>query len=342
MSSGLDDPPGGRVPLRPRRARRDHAPPRSGRGPRPHRPRVPGVGGRRRVQRRARAAPLLRPAHRRRDRVRRQRGRPAARGLHAPGRRRHEPHPLGAVRRHRPHGAQRPQLHRARLRRARRASASPIAATRPPRSCGPATSTGSTSSARSACAGCTPAASSPRSPTPRRRSSSRRSPRRKRHGTVVSYDLNYRPSLWKGDRRRRAGAGGQPPDRGARRRDDRQRGGLHRLPRLRGRGRRREPDRPRHGLVPGDDRARRGGVPELRRRRDDAARGAERDGQRLGGDRVVARDGVRRGDAAAGPRDPRPRRRRRQLRLGPRSTGCSSSATSGARSSTAPPTARSR
>ena len=32
----------------------------------------------------------------------------------------------------------------------------------------------------------------------------------RRHGTVVSYDLNYRPSLWEGDRRPGQGAGGQP------------------------------------------------------------------------------------------------------------------------------------
>ncbi len=47
-----------------------------------------GLRGRRRVQRRPRAAALLRPAHGDRDRVRRQPGRPADRGPDAPGRRR--------------------------------------------------------------------------------------------------------------------------------------------------------------------------------------------------------------------------------------------------------------
>ena len=32
----------------------------------------------------------------------------------------------------------------------------------------------------------------------------------KKHGTIVSYDLNYRESLWKGDRRQGARAGGEP------------------------------------------------------------------------------------------------------------------------------------
>ena len=61
-----------------------------------------------------------------------------------------------------------------------------------------ATSTGTTSSASSACAGSTPAASSPRSVRHHRRNSSSRPSRRpSKHGTVVTYDLNYRPSLWK-------------------------------------------------------------------------------------------------------------------------------------------------
>jgi 2-dehydro-3-deoxygluconokinase len=77
---------------------------------------------------------------------------------------------------------------------------------------------------------------------------------RARHGTVVSYDLNYRPSLWKA-------VGGAERARevnrrlaGLRRRDDRQRGGLHRLPRLRGAGHRREPRRPRRRELPAHDR----------------------------------------------------------------------------------------
>jgi 2-dehydro-3-deoxygluconokinase len=48
----------------------------------------------------------------------------------------------------------------------------------------------------------------------------------RRHGTVVSYDLNYRPSLWRAIGGRGPGAGGQPSAGPARRRDDRKRGGL--------------------------------------------------------------------------------------------------------------------
>ena len=65
----------------------------------------------------------------------------------------------------------------------------------------------------------------------------------KKYGTVVSYDLNYRPSLWKA-------IGGQAKAQEVNREiarthrcDDRQRGGLHRKPGVRGRGRRREPVR---------------------------------------------------------------------------------------------------
>ena len=61
--------------LRPGRPRRGDAAPRSGRGADPHRPQLPGLGGRRRVQRGPRAAALLRPAHGRGHRLRRQRGR---------------------------------------------------------------------------------------------------------------------------------------------------------------------------------------------------------------------------------------------------------------------------
>ena len=93
---------------------------------------------------------------------------------------------------------QRPELHRARLRRARRASAAPTAATPPPRSSSRATSTGIRSSARTACAGSTPAASSRRCPRPRRWWPRRPWRRPSKHGTIVSYDLNYRDSLWKG------------------------------------------------------------------------------------------------------------------------------------------------
>ncbi len=78
----------GGLPLRPRRARRGHAPLRSRRGPDRDRAHVRRLRGRWRVQRRPRAAPLLRSAHRDRHGVRRQPRRPAARGPDPAGRRR--------------------------------------------------------------------------------------------------------------------------------------------------------------------------------------------------------------------------------------------------------------
>ena len=59
----------------------------------------------------------------------------------------------------------------------------------------------------------------------------------KAHGTIVSYDLNYRPLPVEIHRRQKEGAGSQPRNRQVRRCDDRQRGGLHREPGVRGRGR---------------------------------------------------------------------------------------------------------
>ncbi len=58
-------------------------------------------------------------------------------------------------------------------------------------------------------------------------------------------------------------------------------------------------------------------VPEPEGRRDDVARGALGDAQRLGRRRVVGRDRLRPRVAAARSRDSRPRRRRRQLRRRP-------------------------
>ena len=98
---------------------RSHASPRSRRGPHPHHAAVPGVGGRRRIQRGPRPAPLLWPAHRHRHRAGRQPGRPPGGRLHPAGRRGHFAAAMGSLRRRGPHGAQRPQLYRARLRRAR-------------------------------------------------------------------------------------------------------------------------------------------------------------------------------------------------------------------------------
>ncbi len=87
--------------------------------PHPHHAAFPGVGRRRRIQRGARPAPLLRPAHRHRDGAGRQSGWPARRGHDSAGRRRSGAAALGSLRRRWTHAAQRAQLHRARLWRAR-------------------------------------------------------------------------------------------------------------------------------------------------------------------------------------------------------------------------------
>ena len=79
----------------------------------------------------------------------------------------------------------------------------------------------------------------------------------RRHGTVVSYDLNYRPSLWDSVGRARPGPRGERPDRRARGRPHRQRGGLHRRPGVRRRGRVAGPDRAPPGGLRLDARRRR-------------------------------------------------------------------------------------
>ena len=78
-------------------AGRGDATARSGRCAHPHRARVPGLGGRRRIQRRPGAAPLLRPAHRDRHRPGRQ-SRGAAGGRpDSAGRRRFLADPMGSL-----------------------------------------------------------------------------------------------------------------------------------------------------------------------------------------------------------------------------------------------------
>ena len=119
-----------------------------------------------------------------------------------------------------------------------------------------------------------------------------------RHGTVVSYDLNYRPSLWKG-------IGGVERAREVNRRlaphVDVMLGNEEDFTACLGL----EVEGVDENLteldtddVQGDDRAGVGRVPELRGRRDDAARRPQRDGQRLVGDRLVTRRRLRRSDAA--------------------------------------------
>ncbi len=113
---------------------------------------------------------------------------------------------------------------------------------------------------RRACAGSTPAASSRRSRRRRPGVAREAMAAAHRHGVVVSYDLNYRPSLWKRDRRPGPRAGGQPRTGPVRRRHARQRGGLRRRAGLRGRGHRPGPRRARPGSVRRHDRARGGRV----------------------------------------------------------------------------------
>ena len=138
--------------------------------------------------------------------------------------------PLGPVRRRRPVGPQRAQLHRARLRRARRGRRVATAGTPPPRSSTPGDvdwehlfgelgvrwfHTGGIFAALSE--------------TARRDGRSRPSTAARKHGTVVSLRPQLPAEPLEGRRRPGPRAGGQPRDRAARRRDDRQRGGLHRL-----------------------------------------------------------------------------------------------------------------
>ena len=84
-----------------------------------------------------------------------------------------------------------------------------------------------------------------------------------KHGTVVSYDLNYRASLWKSQGGKEGARRVNREIAPVRRCDDRQRGGLHGLSRLRSGRRRRAPDPDRDRRVPEDDRDRRTGVSEL-------------------------------------------------------------------------------
>ena len=93
--------------------------------------------------------------------------------------------------------AQWPQLYRAGIWRARRAR---LFRSRP--HCGvsaqePAISTGTKSSASSEPAGFTPAESSAPSPKPRPDVALEAMTAARKHGTIISYDLNYRESLWK-------------------------------------------------------------------------------------------------------------------------------------------------
>ena len=137
---------------------------------------------------------------------------PSGRRLHHAGRRRHRLHQLAcrttaSGRDGRATALTSPNAASASAAR----SASPIAATPPPASSSPAISTGTTSSAQLGVrwfhTGGIFAALVRHDPGGR---SKRRSRRPSKHGTIVSYDLNYRPILWKSHRRQEARTGGQP------------------------------------------------------------------------------------------------------------------------------------
>ena len=202
----------------------------------------------------------------------------------------------------------------------------------------PATSTGTTCSASAGCAGCTPAASSPRCPRRRRRRRGGDGGRpAARHRRLLRPQLPAQPV----GRHRRPGArpGGQPRLAEPRRRDVRQRGGLHGRARLRGRARRRAPQR----RCPMDSfEAMVGKVAEKYRGFQVIATtlrtvhtASDNDWRRSPGRRrpasVVARPRP--------PRDPRPGRRRRQLRLRPDLRAAARARRSSSASSTARPTA---
>ena len=187
------------------------------------------------------------------------------------------------VRRHRPHRPQRPQLHRARLRRARRGrrlrpghtADRPARArrrrlgrhVRPTRRALAPHRRHLRRAVRDHCR------SSPRRRWPPRRSTARSSPTTSTTAPAcgpasaaseIARDVNTRLA-------------------GARRRDDRQRGGLHRLARLRRRARRRAPARAADGQLRGDGRHGRGEDAVVQGHRDHAARRPHRQRQRLAG-----------------------------------------------------------
>ena len=132
----------------------------------------------------------------------------------------------------------------------------------------------------------------------------------RRHGTVVSYDLNYRPSLWQ------AVGGSEAAQRVNRdlvREVDVVIGNEEDFTASLGldvAGTDENLTELDTSRVRGDDPGGRRRVPEPAGRRDDAPRGRECNGERLGRDRVVARGGLRARDPATPAGDPRPRGRR--------------------------------
>ena len=221
------------------------------------------------------------------------------------------------------------------------ASAAPIAATPRSRRCSPATSTGATlfggpgQGARWFHTGGIFCALGEGTPAVARAAMEEA----RRNGTCVSYDLNYRDSLWRS-------FGGK--DAGARRstaslmpfvdvlfgnEEDFSAALGFELEGV---------DPSFHDAadreLPHDDRARCRRVPQHHHRRHDAAHGALGERQRLGRD-LLPRGAVLRGPAAR-RRDPGPRRRRRLVRLGAHLRPARRARTRSGRSSAASPTAR--
>ena len=234
---------------------------------------------------------------------------------HLPGRRRHLVRPVGALRRHRPQRAQRPQLHRARLRAARRGGDPRIAATPRPAAPSPATWTGTTYSAEAAFAGFTPAVNSPPSPdsTPEVIEEAMATARQPRDHRLLRPQLPAEPLESIGGKaraqevnRRLAGTGG---------RDDRQRGGFHRLPWLRGAGNSRRCRRSWTWPIQQPSSRSRVGGSQPRGHRDDLRRAKTASRNDWGAVACYA-GGLVQATPRHGRRDPQSRRRRRYLRLG--------------------------
>ena len=201
-----------------------------------------GMGRRRRVQRRPRHAQVLGQARRRRDRAAEERPRLAGRGLHHAGRRRHVARRSGAI---------------STAWAATRASAS----TSPKRASASAPALGCSDRGHSAASQIRPGEvnweklfgeegvrwfhtggifAALASNTSEAVIEAVEVAKQIRHRRLLRSQLPRLAVEEPGRQGRRAE--GQPRDRQVRRRDDRQRGGLHRLPRLRGRGCRRAPD----------------------------------------------------------------------------------------------------
>ena len=308
-----------------------------GRGPDRHRADAPGLGGRRRVQRRPRPAPLLRAAHRVVTALADNPVGPPHRGPHAPGRRRPVACALGA-------------RTTASAARCATGSTSPSAASASAApSAAPTGATPPSSQLRPGdvdwdeifgregarwfhCGGIFAALGETTADVAAEAMAAAR-----RHGTIVSYDLNYRPSLWKA-------IGGQERAREVNRElaplvdvmlgneedfsaalgfevegvDENLPTSTRRFGQMMAQGLRR--------------------LPEPRGGGHDAARGPQRLAQRLERGLLGGRAPPRGGDEARAG-DPRPRRRRRLVRLGPDLRAALGLRRRRRRSSTGPPTA---